>query len=315
MKNNIKILAVIVSMIITGAANAQYSIKQNKITSVQQLDKVAYFELSQLSDKQIRFYKKQGIEKEIQERYRKENDFLTNLISKNWNNIDKPKGLSTSALNEKIKNKDGVWYISLKKHSDKFFDRRVVKKDYYFYYTHYQISLHNDNKEVLSIPLVDEELSELNAEFAIQQIQNFISQSAQYKNQRLYAKEVNQGAGLLSNKTLLIPQKLTNYSEEYLSTLFQGKVKVVPETEIIDAVDAKDSTKAYLLITINDISDNPSFNHLIIDCETNTPALIYRNSSAYSKPCKHSCIVHHHNENMEFLFGFHFKKYHKMIKS
>ena len=86
--------------------------------------------------KQIKYYKKQGIEKEIQERYRKENHFLTNLISKNWNNIDKPKGLSTSELNEKIKNKEGVWYITLKKHSDKFFDRRVVKKNYYFYYSH-----------------------------------------------------------------------------------------------------------------------------------------------------------------------------------
>ena len=38
MKNNIKILAVIVSMIITGAANAQYSIKQNTITKTIQVD-------------------------------------------------------------------------------------------------------------------------------------------------------------------------------------------------------------------------------------------------------------------------------------
>ena len=149
----------------------------------------------------------------------------------------------------------------------------------------------------------------------MQQIQTFISQSDQYKNQRLYTKEINDGAGILSNKTLLIPQKLTTYSEEYLNTLFNGKIKIVTEEEIISAVKAQDKTKAYLLITINDISDEPSFNHLIIDCETNKPSLIYRNSGAYSKPCKHTCYIHQHNDKMEFLFGFHFKRYQKIIKS
>ena len=119
----------------------------------------------------------------------------------------------------------------------------------------------------------------------------------------------------MSNKTLLIPQKLTTYSEEYLNTLYKGKVKIVSEEEIIKAVTAQDTTKAYLLITINHFSDEPSFNHLIIDCKTNKPSLIYRNSSAYSKPCKHACAVHRHNDKLEYLFGFHFKKYKKIMDS
>ena len=315
MKNTFKILVVIISMVITSAVNAQYSINKNKLSDVQQLKKVEFFETKQLSDKQIRQYKQQELIESTQERYQKENLFLAKLISENWNSIDKPKEISSSELNTKIKNNEGLWYITLRKHSDRFFDRRVVKKNYYYSYSHYQLSLYNDKKEVLRIPLVDEELSELNAEFAIEQIQNFISQSEQYKNQRLYANEINTGAGVLSNKTLLIPQKLTTYSEEYLSTLYKGKVKIVSEEEIIKAVTAQDTSKAYLLITINHFSDEPSFNHLIIDCETNKPSLIYRNSSAYSKPCKHACVVHRHNDKLEYLFGFHFKKYKKIMDS
>jgi hypothetical protein len=315
MKNTFKILVVIISMVITNAVNAQYSINKNKLSDVQQLEKVDFFETKQLSDKQIKQYKRQELIESTQERYQKENLFLAKLISENWNSSDKPKEISNSELTTKLKNKEGVWYITLRKHSDSFFDRRVVRKNYYYSYSHYQLSLYNDKKEVLRIPLVDEELSELNAEFAIEQIQNFISQSKQYKNQRLYAKEINASAGALSNKTLLIPEKLTTYSEEYLNTLYKGKIKIVPEEEIIKAVKAQDKTKAYLLITINDFSDEPSFNHLIIDCETNKPSLIYRNSSAYSKLCKHSCIVHRHNDKLEYLFGFHFKKYKKIMDS
>jgi hypothetical protein len=315
MKNNFKILAVIISMIITGAANAQYSIKKNKISDGQQLIKVGYFETKQVSDKQIKRSKRNDVIEKLKERYQKENIFLSNLISDNWNSSDKPKEISTSELNAKIKNKEDIWYITLKKHSDKFFDRRVVKKNYYFDYSHYQISLCYDKTEVLRIPLVDEELSLLNAEFAIQQIQNFIKDPKDYKNQRQYVKEVNASAGALSNKTLLISQKLTGYSEEYLKSFYKGSIKIVSEQEIIEAVKRKDKSKAYLLITINDYSDEPSFNHLIIDCESNEPILIYRNSTAYSKPCEHLCIVHHHNSKLEYLFGFHFRKYRKMIKS
>jgi hypothetical protein len=315
MKNNIKIIGVIISMIITGAVNAQYSIKKNTITDVQQLDKVAYFEIKQVSDNQLKRLKRDDVIKKLKRRYHDENIFLSNLISDNWNTIEKPKEISTSELITKIKNKEGIWYITLRKHTDRFFYRRVVRKNYYYNYSHYQISLCYDKKEVLRIPLVNEKLSELNAEFAIQQIQNFINDSEHYKNPRLYSKRINEEAGELANKTLLIPQDLTGYSEEYLTSFYNGNVKIVSEQEIIEAVNKKDKSKAYLLITINDYSDEPSFNHLIIDCESNEPMLIYRNSTAYSKPCKHMCIVHRHNDKLEYLFGFHFKKYRKMIKS
>lgn len=315
MKINLKILGVIISMIITGAVHAQYSIKRNKIDEVKQLEKVEYFETKQVSDKQITRLKREDVIKKLKRRYQDENIFLSNLISDNWNSSEKPKEISTSELNAKIKNKEGIWYISLRKHTDRFFDRRVVRKNYYYNYSHYQISLCYDKKEVFRIPLVDEELSVLYAEFAIQQIQNFINEPEHYKNQRLYSKGINEETGALANKTLLIPQNLTGYSEKYLASFYNGNIKIVSEQEITEAVNRKDKSKAYLLITINDYSDEPSFNHLIVDCETNKPSLIYKNSSAYWKPCRHACSFHKHNNKMEFLFGFHFKRYQKIIKS
>jgi len=128
MKNTFKILVVIISMVITSTVNAQYSINKNKLSDVQQLEKVDFFETKQLSDKQIKQYKRQELIESTQERYQKENLFLAKLISENWNSSDKPKEISKSELTTKVKNKEGVWYIALRKHSDRFFDRRVVKK-------------------------------------------------------------------------------------------------------------------------------------------------------------------------------------------
>ena len=155
MKNTSKILVVIVSMIITSAVNAQYSINKSKLSDVQQLEKVDFFEMKELSDKQIKYYKRQGNIENIQEQYQIENLFLTNLISENWNSSTKPKEITTSELNSKIKKNEGTWYVTIRKHSDRFFDRRVVKKNYYYSYSHYQLSLYKDKKEVLRIPLVD----------------------------------------------------------------------------------------------------------------------------------------------------------------
>ena len=142
---------------------------------------------------------------------------------------------------------------------------------------------------------MDEELSLLNAEFAIQQFQRFIHNSNQFKNKRLYSKEINESAGTLTNKTLLVPENLTDYSEESLNSWYNEKIKIVSEKEVRNAVNTQDTAKAYLLITINDISDKPSVNHLIVDCATNEPILIYRNSSAYSMPFMHTCVKYYEN--------------------
>lgn len=315
MKNINISIALIVFLFFSGNIYAQYSIKKNEFRKNDLTSKNIFYEIKTLTPKQISKLKKRDLLNAVKDRYNRENKLLFKLIQSNPSSNNAYKELSTEKIKKKIKNKEEVWYVTLNKHTDKFFDRRVHKKRFYYYYSHYKLSLFKNKKEILSIPLVDEELSELNLGFAFDELRNIASKSASFKNQRTYAKDVNSRSNSLKGKTLLISENLTGFSKEYLKKFFNGSIEIVSEQEIVKAVKEKDEQKAYLLITINDISNEPSFNHIIIDCSNNEPVLIYRNSTAYLKPCKHSCITHQHKNKLEFLFGLHFKRYQKIIKS
>lgn len=311
----IKVLAVVLLLLSVEVANAQFIIKKHELQNANLTSEIIYIQTKRLTEKQTKYLQRSNTLDTVTARYESENEFLTNLVNEKWNFSNTLEELDEISIENKIKNKDDVWYISLNRHTDRFFDRRVHKQNYYYNYSHYELSLFKNKKEVISIPLVDEELSELDLTFAIHSIQVLLSESESFQNLWHYSKTVNTNANQLEGKTLLVSDKLTDYSQEYLQQFFEGKIRIVSEKEILSAIHAKEEQSAYLLITINDYSKEPSFNHLIVDCATNMPFLIYRNSSAYSKPCKHSCIVHQADEQLEFLFGFHFKKYQKLIKS
>lgn len=311
----IKAIAVAVCLLSVEVSNAQFIVKTKKIQKANLKSEVIYIQTKQLSEKQINYLQRSNTLDSVKARYESENDFLVNLISKNWNLSNTHTELSEKEIALKIKNKEDVWYISLDKHTDRFFDRRVHKQVYYYNYSHYELSLYNNKKEIVSIPLVDEQLSELDLTFALNELQNIVEDGNSFKNNRLYAREANSNANSLKGKTLLISDKLTGYSQEYLQQFFVEQIAIVSDDEILKRVQEQNKEYAYLLITINDYLDKPSFNHLIIDCSSNQAILAYRNSSAVTKPCRHSCISHHHTDKAEYLFGYHLKKYQKLIDS
>ncbi len=152
-------------------------------------------------------------------------------------------------------------------------------------------------------------------QFALNTIQSLIVSSGSFKNMHNYTKEANASAYIIKEKTLLVSEKQTSLSLEYIQLFYKGKMKITSEQEILQHIRNRDEQYAYLMLTINDYSDKPSFNHMILDCANNKPLLVYRYSTAFIKPCKHTCDSHKYDEKHKFLFGLHFKKYQKIINS
>jgi len=243
-------------------------------------------------------------------------DMLFRKVIKNHWYLQKIAGeLSSEEIERKRKAGGEIWYLALRKHADSFFYRRSAKRNSYYDYSHYELSLVKNKIEVISIPLVSEELSELELHFAIYAIQSIIDGAEEFKNIRQYAKKANSNAQTISGKTLLVSENLTGYSREYLQQFYEGQVKITSDKEILQAIHDKDGRYAYLMITVNDSSEEPSFNHIILDCARNEPLLVLRNCTYYSKLCEYTCTFHQHKKKLEFLFGFHFKKYQKIIDS
>ena len=313
----IKILLIIVFAFIAKSidVNAQFIIAKKVLQKVDIKNIIVYIETKELSEKQIKRYDDRDLLNSIKTRYNRENELLNKVIFEHWYVNDKTEKLSDNEISQRIKNKQETWYLKLNRHTDKFFDRRVHKLKKYYRYTHYKLSLCNNKKEVVSIPLINKELSELELYFALSTIQSLIENSSSFKNMRNYTKEANANAYIIKEKTLLVSEKLTILSKEYIQLYYKGKIKISSEQEILQLIKDKDEQYAYLMLTINDFSDKPSFNHIILDCANNTALMIYKYSNANIKPCKHICSKHRYNEKPEFLFDFHFKKYEKMISS
>ena len=170
----IKILLIIVFAFIAKSidVNAQFIIAKKVLQKVDIKNIIVYIETKELSEKQIKRYDDRDLLNSIKTRYNRENELLNKVIFEHWYVNDKTEKLSDNEISQRIKNKQETWYLKLNRHTDKFFDRRVHKLKKYYRYTHYKLSLCNNKKEVVSIPLINKELSELELYFALSTIQS-----------------------------------------------------------------------------------------------------------------------------------------------
>lgn len=306
---------VIVFFISIGNTNAQFSVKKKHLQKIDLENTPVYVQTLESTVNQDESFK-EWEETNATQTLNKYDDMLFRKVVKNHWYLPQIAGeLSRKEIERKLKAEEEIWYLALRKHADSFLYRRSAKRNSYYDYSHYELSLVKNKIEVVSIPIVSEELSELELHFAIYAIQSIIGGAEEFNNIRQYAKKANSNAQTISGKTLLVSEKLTGYSQKYLQQFYEGQLKIASEKEILQAIHAKDRQYAYLMINVNDSSEEPSFNHIILDCANNEPLLVIRNSTFYSKLCEYTCIFHHHKKKLEFLFSFHFKKYQKIIDS
>jgi hypothetical protein len=299
-----------------GNTNAQFNIKKKPLEKVDFINTSVHVLSKELTAKQIKHNKKRDLLNAVKARYDFENEFLKEAIKDYWYLQNITGELSNEEIEKKLISGDVIWYIALNNHTDRFFDRKGHKRKYcYYYFSHYELSLVKNKKVVISIPLVNNQLSELNMQFALNSMQTMMSEAWAYNSFRQYAKEINSNAKEISGKTLLVSESLTGYSQEYLQQFYQGQVKISSEKEILQAINHKDGRYAYLTVTVNDYLSKPSFNHIILDCASNRPLLVYRNANASSQFFKHIPRMNPHNKRLEFLSGNDFKKYQKIINS
>ena len=108
-------------------AHAQFYMKRKAIENSDLKNATIYVKYKELSDRQIEKFKKRNLLNEIKGQYDVENNLLKNTINDIWYSQNSVKKLSSIEINNKISNGETVWYISLDKHYDKFFDRRIHK--------------------------------------------------------------------------------------------------------------------------------------------------------------------------------------------
>ncbi|WP_421917870.1 hypothetical protein [Marinifilum sp.] len=298
-----------------GNTNAQFRVKKKHLQEIDLENTPVYVQtLESIVNQNEPFT--ECDEKNTAQTLNKHDDMLFRKVVKDhWYLPNLAGELSRKEIERKLKAEEEIWYIAFSKHADSFFYRRSAKRNSYFNYSHYELSLVENKIEVISIPLVSEELSELELHFAIKTLQSIINKVEAFKNIRQYANKINSNAKIISEKILLVSENLTGYSQEYLQQFYEGQVKIASEKEILQAIHDKDGQYAYLMITVNDSSEEPSFNHIILDCGKNEPLLVLRNCTFYSKLCEYTCRFQQHSNKLEFLFGFHFKKYQRIIDS
>jgi hypothetical protein len=312
--NHIKVYLIVLILLVLGltGAKAQFSIKRSDLENNNIQEKIIYFEIKELSEKRIKKLKDQRTIENLKSQYQEENKILTQTLKDYWV-TGEIKSLTTKELDKRIEEKQETWYISFYKHTDKFFEKRVHKRNVYYYYQHYTLSLYKNKKKVLIIPLVNSFISELDIQFAINMMQKIINDIDNISNLNEYAKVINQSSAIIRQKTLLIPQNYTIYSEEYIKNYYKGNIKIVKEQEIIDAINRNDLNYTYLLININHLSEKPTFNHFIFDCATNDPLFLYRQSSSFTKTGIQKSNMPVLKREIQFLLGSHFKKYNNKI--
>jgi hypothetical protein len=305
----------ILFLIAIGNTNAQFIVNKKELNKVDLINTTLYVLSNELTAKQVEGLQKRDLIDAIRARYISENELLMEVINNYWDLKNIAGELSTKEIARKIESGEEIYYIRLTKPRDRFFNRSVHKLNYYYSYSHYKLGLFRNNKEIISIPLVNEELSELHLHFAIHVLKGIISKSGSFSSLRQYSSEINSNAGKISGRTLLISENLTDYSLEYLQQFYNGQMRIASEDEILSAIHRNREEYVYLMITVNDRSDKPSFNHFILDCIESKPLLVYRNSNACSTSSKHTYVSRHRIDRLDFLFGFHFKKYQRIIDS
>jgi len=294
-------------------ADAQFIVKKSELKENIFKENTIFFETKELSEKQINSYKDPRTIENLKIQYQEENKVLAETLKDHWVNGDKITSLSKEEIRARLKNKQETWYISLYKHTDKFIDSRIAKRNLYFYYPHYIMTLYKNKQKILSIPLVNSFVSELDIHFAVNMIQNITYEIENISKLNQYAKAINQNSSLIKQKTLLIPQNYTKYSEEHIKQFYKGNIKIVEEREIIDAIHKKDPNYAYLLINLNHLSEKPSFNHFIFDCATDNPLFLYNQSTGYVKTGIQKSSMTTLKREIQFLLDMHFKKYNSKI--
>jgi hypothetical protein len=301
--------------ILIGNTYAQFKVKNNQLQKIDFANSIVYVQSKELKAQQIEQCKERELISAIEVPYNSKFNLLQEVIKDQWYLQNTYGEISDKEIEKKLKSGEEILYITLYKHTDRFFYKRIHRQTYHFNFSHYVLSLMHNKKEVISIPLVNEELSELDIHFAINTLQSIMAKEGAFNNLCQYSKDINSNAKTISGKTLLIPEKFTRYSQDYFQQYYDGQVKIVGDKEILQSIKKKDGRYAYLMITINDISSDPSFNHIILDCVNNEPMLVYRNSNAYHKPMKGFNKAPPGDDNLDFLSSVHFKKYQKIINS
>ncbi len=201
----ISITFILLTLTLT-SVKAQFLIKKKDLNNDVLKEKTIFFEMKDLSEKKIKHLKDEKVLEDFKIQYQKENTILAKTLEDHWVSEEKINGLSTKEIKSRIENKQETWYISLYKHTDKFFDKKVHKRNYYYYYQHYTLSLFKNKQKVLSIPLVNNYISELDIHFAVNMMQNIAYNIDEKGKLNQYTKAINQKTSQIKQKTLLVPR-------------------------------------------------------------------------------------------------------------
>ncbi len=299
--------------VFSGTLNAQFAINKKHLKEIDLSSDTIFISQNSFSEKEIQRYQKQDILEIIKQRIENENTVLRQEITNDWAD-KKIKFIDESEIENRIKNKIPTLYISAQIHNDKYFDKRVGRQRRYYNFQHYDINLNLGKKTIVSVPLVNEELNRLDLHFALSLINYCITQKDEFQNLYKYTKQVNIKSGEISDDVLLVPENNTEYSQKYLETVYGFKLQILDENTILEKLHTNSEGYVYLNESLTHTMDNPRFNHFLIRTDDDTPVLLYRNSSAFVKPCNHTCLVHDENKKLDYLLAVHFKQFKKIIK-
>lgn len=299
-------------LLIAVKSNAQFTVNKRHLKEINLSTDTVFISLNSFDEKEIQRYKKQDILEIINQRIENENKVLHQEITNDWSD-KKIQFIDESVIEKRIKNRIPTLYLSAQIHNDRYFDKRVGRQRRYYYFQHYDINLNIGKKTIVSVPLVNEELNSLDLHFALSLIDYCIKQGGEFQNLAKFTKQINSRAGEISNDTLLISENNTDYSEQYLKSVFGANLKILDEVKILNKLHTYSESYVYLNESLTHTMDNPRFNHFVIRTLDNTPVLLYRNSTAFIKPCKHSCFFHTENHRLEYLLVVHFKQFKKII--
>jgi hypothetical protein len=293
---------------------AQFTVKNKLLSQTDFTKDTIFIELKSFTEKETTKYKKQDILEIVETRIKNENETLQKEISLDWGNKSLV-FLDESEIENRIKNNTPTLYLAVTIHNDRYFDKRVGRQRRYYYFQHYDINLILNKRTIVSVPLTNAELTRLDLHFALSLIDYCVTHNEKTRSLTRFTREVNTNSGEISKRILLVSSKTTDYSEKYLKTIYGSNLSVQSPDDILEIIHSNNSGYVYLIQSLTHSMDNPRFNHFIVRTEDSQPVLLYRNSSAYVKPCSHSCFFHKENEKLDYLLDVHFRKFKKIIET
>jgi|GEM_PF-2981770 len=232
----------------------------------------------ELSEKEIKKYKKKGNLKLVQEEFDRRNEKLKKLFAEHWK-INPEVVYKTEkelAALQKAKSNEYV-YVKLKYMTDMKTKKNMItrmQKTYYYSYYFFTLSLTDSKKTLGTVTSRGPVINDLEYLFAINTLQYFLQYTAEGNKRGDLEEGINAGAHELKKKTLLLPDYLTQLNAAEIKANYPYDVKVVPEKEIIEKINQKDGQYAYAYVNHRFGSCGTRYNHIIVDCGSGRPLIL-----------------------------------------